>query len=227
MRPSRINWPDPEGKGRSLKIWSVLRGCSPVSESCGRCWARAWHRRFRKDTEIAKWEGHIEFHPELLTEPVREKKPAVVLVALMSDIFHENVKPEWIDSILEVIAASPQHCFMFLTKRPQNIRMKLNLDNYLSNLWIGATAETQAHYNWRWPLLCKSWQGKKFVSVEPMLSSVNIYAPITPDFAKRPDLVIAGPETGPGARPCGLIDRNQLEYDCKAMGVSYYWKGEI
>lgn len=92
--------------------WSAVTGCSPVSEGCERCWAQAYLRRFKRGTEV-------RFHPDKLEQPLRWKKPRVIAVCLMGDLFHEDVPFEFIDKVFAVMVACPQHFFLVLTKRPQ------------------------------------------------------------------------------------------------------------
>jgi len=180
--------------------WPILRGCSPASAGCQhtdpatgrviRCYAGEWFRRFEKHMNLPPW-GKPHFLPENIDMPMRTKTPCRVFVAPMSDIGHEGVAPFWRFAIAQAMHAAPWHTYIILTKRPGPWLRELP-----PACWVGATIEHQ-HEMLRWnTLLGWCWPGApvQFVSVEPMLGPVT--------FSLFPDWVIAGPETGPKARPC-------------------------
>ena len=193
--------------------WNPIAGCSPISEGCQNCYAAGMSKRFGWP-----W-GAATFHLERLEEPIELKKPSRIFVCSMGDFFHASVNTVWIDNILEVMAACPEHTFMVLTKRAHLIEPKLyevtaenpcrelGEGDYLPNLWLGATIETQAHEQ-RIFFLLSIPAAVHFVSVEPMLEPVSL--------KRRVDFVIAGPETGQGARPCRdeWIDALAAESPC-------------
>lgn len=100
----------------------------------------------------------------------------------------------------------------------------------LPNVCLGVTAETQRRADERIPILLDTPAAGRFVSVEPMLSEIDLrpwLAPAVPwPKTKRPKLnwVICGPETGPGKRhfepKWGALLRNQ----CAEEGVPYFDK---
>ena len=121
---TKIQWTD--------ETWNPLRGCSRVSKGCVNCYAEKVAKRFcgpgqpyeglvRLDAigaPRAVWNGTIRQVPEKLDQPLRWTKPRMVFVNSMSDLFHEAVPFEYIAAIFGVMAASPQHTFQVLTKRP-------------------------------------------------------------------------------------------------------------
>ena len=60
--------------------------------------------------------------PHRLNEPKQNKKPTLYFVNSMSDLFHEKMDYNFLDSILKVIKETPQHKYQILTKRPQRMR---------------------------------------------------------------------------------------------------------
>jgi len=108
-------------------VWNPLRGCTRVSRGCERCYAEKIAYRFRGPglafegltTVKGRWNGTIKLVPEKLSEPLRWRKPRRVFVNSMSDLFHEGVPDEYIAAVFGVMAASPQHTFQVLTKRPE------------------------------------------------------------------------------------------------------------
>jgi protein gp37 len=137
--------------------------------------------------------GAPVFMPERLAQPGQVKKPSTIFVCSMSDLFHENVGQGIRTEIFDVMRFCDWHTFMVLTKRPQNIPDRLDIPR---NVWMGVTAENQARLNERLPYLHRM-PGTRFVSIEPMLGPVTFCG-----HHVMPEWVIAGPENGPGARPC-------------------------
>ena len=195
MNKTGIEWCD--------YTWNPIVGCSPASAGCDNCYAAAISKRFH-----LPW-GSAHFMPERLEQPAKVKKPGRVFVCSMADIGHDTVKPEWRAEIASVMREAPWHTYIVLTKRPGPWLLDLP-----PSCWIGVTVESEApEVKARWQqLLWWGWLGApvKFVSVEPMLG------PVTFQFAFKPDWVIAGPETGPKARPCeaSWIDALAAESPC-------------
>ena len=182
MNRTKIPWAD--------YTWNPITGCSPASEGCEHCYAETLSKR-----RGWPW-GNAVFHEDRLCRPLRVKTPSRVFVCSMSDLWHETVRDSWRIAVFDAMHHAPQHTYQLLTKRPQRIHPEWAPPD---NWWIGCTCENQARADERWAYMAKIACPIRFVSVEPMLSPVS--------FAKwgeyeRPDWVIAGPETGPGARPC-------------------------
>jgi len=169
--------------------WNPVVGCSRASAGCDHCYAAAISRRFG-----LPW-GQAHFMPERLDEPAKVKKPGLVFCGSMTDLGHPTVKPAWRRAIWAAMRAAPWHQYIILTKRP-GLWLRMGLPQ---NVWVGVSVEDKATYRDRWCdlqwYLSGTWRRLRFVSVEPMLGPVRL-------LGQRPDWVIAGPETGPGAREC-------------------------
>jgi len=178
--------------------WNPVTGCEPASAGCLNCYARVMAKRLAGNPGVRhreRYEGFgVSYWPERLEEPLRRRKGAKVFVCSMGDLGCEDVRYEWLEAIARVMDAAPQHRYMVLTKRPGDWLKLLP-----PSCWVGVTVEKQ-EYVWRWPVLGScAWPGAvKFVSVEPMLGPVSFGWPLR----RKPDWVIAGPETGAGAREC-------------------------
>ena len=103
----------------------------------------------------------------------------------------------------------------------------------LPNLWLGVTAEDQRRADERIPLLLQCPAAKRFVSYEPALGPVDLERwmfrnDMSDDGARFPsgrlDLVICGPETGPGRRPMDPAWRDSLLSQCRDAGVPFFDK---
>jgi len=191
----------------------------------------------------------VTLHPERLEEPLRWKKPQRVFVVSMGDLFHDDVPTKFVEDVFEVMSQCPQHTFLVLTKRPQDIQAKLyeqigtsarllGCGDFLPNVWLGVTAENQAAADERIPLLLQTPAAKRFVSCEPLLGSVDLTR-ITMNVGtvghgtigivdllafRVLDFVICGGETGPGARPMHPDWARKLRDDCQAAKVPYFFK---
>jgi protein gp37 len=220
-----------------------ISGCTPVSEACDHCYAariaatrlQANPRYFGLATKLIwpegsiipspcppRFIGQIRCHADLLDEPLHWRKPQRVFVCSMSDLFHPQVPLDFMaGQVMQTVIACPQHRFLVLTKRPKRIPPLFSRDfsvQRLPNLWLGVTAENQARFNERWPVLREVWPGHKFISCEPMLGPVDI------GDGAGIEWVICGGETGPGARPMDSTWALWLYDQCKAAGIPFFFK---
>lgn len=181
--------------------WNPFYGCpddGKRSPACDNCYASSW----------AKRSGIVDFDHEIkraakatFLKPLNKKiyKPGdSVFVCSLSDFFHEDVPVELYQEIYsEVIMKRPDLTWIFLTKRPENI----NYDNWMfddtpDNFWLGVTVENQEQVYCRVPELLKIPASVRFLSVEPMLSSINLGYFAFDSFLKKINWVICGGETG-------------------------------
>jgi protein gp37 len=237
--------------------WNPVTGCTKISAACQNCWAERMAKRMAGRCGYDKDEPFkVTLHPDRLDQPLKWKKPRTVLVSFMGDLFHEDVPTTFIDQVLEIIASCPQHTFIALTKRPENLKQKIygiTPDNpyrllgggdYLPNLWLGATAENQARADERIPVLLQIPAAVRFVSIEPMLSKVDLqnlkydgdildalageYLSTDGSEAYVPwnklDWVICGSESGPRKRPAQTEWIRDLKDQCVAAAVPFYLK---
>jgi protein gp37 len=171
MQQTKIDW--------ATHTWNPVTGCT---FGCSYCYARRIATRFM-GTKAFPNGFEPTLHPDRLREPLSSKKPARVFLCSMGELFQPAVPLSFIDDILEVIAATPRHTYLALTKQPQRIEealygwaggdrpaRELGGGDYLSNLWLGVSAENQTTANQRIPPLLKAWSGHKFVSCEPIMS---------------------------------------------------------
>jgi protein gp37 len=110
---TKIEWTD--------RTWNPLTGCTKVSPGCDHCYAKTMHERFNGPGSFDK----VTLHPGRLGQPLHWRKPSMVFVNSMSDLFHQDVPDEYIARVFAVMALSPQHTFQVLTKRHARMRSLL------------------------------------------------------------------------------------------------------
>ena len=291
---TKIEWTD--------ATWNPVIGCSKVSAGCQNCYAESVAKRFGKEGEYygevissngygtpIKWSGNtVRKDPEF--NPLRVRKSRTIFVCSMGDLFHESVPDEWIDDVMAVIAMTPQHRYMILTKRPKRMKdyfgqddkraikimtslfmwqdelvdspdydfsvdnkvnralARLSLDGGwpLSNLALGVSIEDQKSADERIPILLRTPAAKRFVSYEPALGPVDLMdisfnvpggeahisaldcdVDLDDDelfHGVTLDLVIAGGESGPKARPMHPDWARSMRDQCKITGVPFHFK---
>jgi protein gp37 len=111
------------------QTWNPTTGCDRISPGCTNCYALTMAKRL-KGMGQAKYQNDgdprtsgpgfgLTVHPDVLTEPLRWKKPRKVFVNSMSDLFHARVPRQFLTRVFAVMAATPQHTYQILTKRPE------------------------------------------------------------------------------------------------------------
>jgi protein gp37 len=283
---SAIEWTD--------ATWNPVRGCTKVSPGCAHCYAETFAERFRGVPGHPYEQGFdLRLVPEKLGEPLKWRKPRMVFVNSMSDLFHKDVPDRYIAAVFGVMSMCPQHTFQVLTKRAerlprwfdwlkreyngpceQNAVLQTSLGDYftgsapsdevfeamldadwpLPNVWLGVSVEDQRRADERIPHLLKTPAAVRFLSVEPMLSEINVKPYLRHKFNREPhcdwcedcipdshgadwwkqtradrhgpfvDWVIVGGESGPGARPMHPDWARKVRDDCVAAGVPFFFK---
>ena len=209
-RNSHIEW--------TQNTWNPVTGCTKVSPGCTHCYAERMAKRLRA-MGIPQYRNgfRVTVHDEALTLPLRWKKPRLVFVNSMSDLFHEDVPFEFIRRVFAVMEESPQHTFQVLTKRPE-IALEYAADlPWPDNVWLGTSIEN-AMYTHRSKTLRRVPARMRFVSMEPLIGPV----PRLP--LQGIHWVIVGGESGPGARPMEKRWVTQIRDRCLAQGVPFFFK---
>jgi protein gp37 len=159
----------------------------------------------------------VTCHLQMLDKPLTWKKPQMIFVNSMSDLFHKNVSTDFILDVFDVMNRAGQHCFQVLTKRSGRL---LQLDSKLpwaENIWMGVSVETENYTN-RIDDLRKTSAAIKFLSIEPLLGPI-------PNLNLRGiDWVIVGGESGPRARPMSEEWVIEIRDQCVDAGVPFFFK---
>jgi protein gp37 len=201
-------------------------GCNKVSAGCANCYALEKVIPWLKRMGQVKYANGEMFtvHEEAMYAPLKWNKPKRIFVNSVSDTFHVGMPRDVLDKFFrEVVQKTPQHTYLILTKRPQNMEdyfLYHNLNGgFYTNVWLGVTAENQEMANLRLPILNRIPAALRFVSVEPMLGPVDLSA-----YAEWLDWIIIGGESGPKQRVIPVKYIQDLVYQGKQMGIPVFLK---
>lgn len=198
--------------------WNPVTGCTKVSPGCANCYAERFAERL-KAMGVRRYAGgfDVRLHEDLVQLPLRWKRPRVIFVNSMSDLFHEEVPATFIKAIFETMNRCPQHTFQVLTKRSSRMLALSRQLRWTHNIWMGVSVEN-ADANTRIDELVLTGARVKFLSCEPLLGSLG-HVPLD-----SIDWVIVGGESGPNARPMQKSWVVSIRDQCVAAGVPYFFK---
>lgn len=207
---SKIEWTD--------ATWNPLTGCTAISEGCKNCYAERMAKRLKLMGKARYANGFdVTLHPDLLDEPLRWRKPRMVFVNSMSDLFHKDVPLEFIKDAFAVMNKASRHTFQILTKRSTRLKELAPQLTWTPNIWMGVTVESSKYLH-RVEDLRSVPAAVRFLSIEPMLSSL-------PGLKLDGiDWVIVGGESGPGARPIHIDWAREVRDTCIRENAPFFFK---
>lgn len=206
---SAIEWTD--------ATWNPVTGCTKVSPGCKHCYAETFAERFRGVPGHPYEQGFdLKLWPSRLEQPLAWKKPRLVFVNSMSDLFHPDVPTDYIEEVFEVMERASQHRFQVLTKRPERAANLAADLPWPDNVWMGTSVEQQDYVD-RIDELRRIPALVRFLSCEPLLGPLDL------------DLdgiqwVIVGGESGARARPMDPAWATGIRDQCTAAGVAFFFK---
>lgn len=211
---SAIEWTDAS--------WNPVTGCTKVSPGCTNCYAETLSERFRGVEGHAYESGFdLTLRPERLDQPLRWKKPRRIFVNSMSDLFHRDIPDEYLKQIWAVMVEADHHVYQILSKRAHRMAYKIK-ELGLSlpyHIWLGVSVENQEMADSRIPALLEIGVPVRFLSVEPLLDSVDLKAHLG---GLR--WVVVGGESGPKARPMKAEWARTVRDQCLDANVAYFFK---
>jgi len=198
--------------------WNPVTGCDKVSPGCKFCYAERMARRLKAmGSENYRNGFELALHPQALEMPLRWKKPQVIFVNSMSDLFHKDVPLAFIQEAFDVMRRASWHQFQILTKRADRLAAIQASLPWPANVWMGVSVESPAYVH-RIHDLRKVPAAVRFLSVEPLLAPIpNL--PLT-----GIDWVIVGGESGPGCRPMEADWVHQIRDRCLDQEVPFFFK---
>lgn len=255
---TEISWAD--------STWNAFIGCTRVSPGCDRCYAIGVAHRFSGTANEAyagttvhgpdgpDWSGRLTFSEKRLLKPLSWQAPRRIFVNSLSDVFHEAATDEQIAQLFAVMAVTPRHTYMILTKRHGRMRSLLSSPGFarqvmlaatevggewdaqayvwpLPNVIGGVSVEDQKRAELRIPALLSTPLAVRMVSAEPLLGPLKLdrYVWAEPsglagDWPRGVDWVIVGGESGSGARRMDPSWPREIRDQCAAAGVAFQFK---
>ena len=216
------------------ETWNPVAGCSIVSTECKNCYAMRQAHRLAKMGQEEKyggltekvnghvvWNGRVKPAPQELDKPLQWRKPRMIFVNSMSDLFHADLPTSYIAEVFEVMLNAHWHTYQVLTKRPQ--RMQEFMDQFGDDcgtgehIWLGTSvgygvAKERIEY------LRRTTAAIRFLSCEPLLEDLGEL-----DLSGIHWVIIGG-ESGPGARPFDLNWARNIIRQCREQNVKVFVK---
>lgn len=226
--PRRSVDPCRDGQIESV-TWNPTTGCDMVSAGCDHCYALAFANRLKAmgspgyqhdgDPRTSGAGFRLTLHPDRLELPLRWRRPQLVFVDSMSDLFHPKVPTWFIREVIDVMRRAERHTFFVLTKRPARMATLLSRvqPRPLPNVWWGTTIEDNDH-TWRADRLRATPAAVRFLSLQPLLGPV-------PDLDLTGiDWVYVGGESGAGHRLMQASWVRDIRDRCLSADVPFLFK---
>ena len=160
---------------------------------------------------------HVTMHPDAVRIPMKWRKPQMVFVNSMSDLFHTDIPIDFIRRLNETMTEANWHVFQILTKRSERLVGCDAALDWSDNIWMGVTVEN-SDYVHRIDHLRQSRAKNRFISFEPLLG------PIGSVDLNGIDWVIVGGESGPGARSILKDWVIEIRDQCRAANIPFFFK---
>lgn len=211
---SAIEWTD--------ATWNPVTGCTKISAGCDHCYAERFSERFRGVPGHPFENGFdLTLRPERLTQPLSWRRPRMIFVNSMSDLFHKSIPRAFIDSAFEAMERANWHVYQVLTKRSSLMKRYVN-ERYAGacappHIWLGVSIESRQTLS-RLHHLKNTRSSIRFLSVEPLLEdlgSINL---------DNIHWVIAGGESGQAARPMHPEWARRVRDECVGQKVPFFFK---
>jgi protein gp37 len=210
MSISKIEWTE--------TTWNPTTGCSKISLGCSNCYAERMAKRLQL-MGVAKYKNGFELtiHSDIIRDPYKWKTPRTIFVNSMSDLFHEKIPIEFIQTVFKTMVENPRHTFQILTKRAEILLEYSPFLPWSKNIWMGVTVES-LEYLQRIEYLRKTSAFVKFLSLEPLLGDLK-YINLS-----NIDWVIVGGESGPWARPMREEWVLKIKNNCRNQKIPFFFK---
>lgn len=198
--------------------WNPVTGCTKISSGCKNCYAERMAKRLQAMGQPNYRNGFkVTCHPHVVDLPLSWKKPQMIFVNSMSDLFHKHVPYDFIMKIFSTMNKAQQHTFQVLTKRASSLESLSSVLPWSENIWMGVTVES-SDYKERIDRLRNTDAFIKFLSLEPLLEDIG-------DLNLNGiDWVIVGGESGPKSRPIEEQWVRNIQEQCEEQNVSFFFK---
>jgi len=207
---SAIEWTD--------ATWNPVTGCTKVSPGCKYCYAERLAIRLKAMGNPRYKNGFdLTLHPDQLQLPLKWRQPRRIFVNSMSDLFHEEIPEEYIQTVFQVMNKASWHNFQILTKRAARLSELAPKLKWGPNIWQGVSVEGPGYVSRIAHLQTVPVQ-VRFLSLEPLL------APIPNLPLDNIHWVIVGGESGPEHRPIRAEWVRSMRDQCRAKGIPFFFK---
>jgi protein gp37 len=202
--------------------WNPVTGCTKISAGCDNCYAARFSERFRSVPGHPFETGFdLTLRPERLKQPLEWKRPRMIFVNSMSDLFHKDIPKVHIAAVFDTMEKADWHIYQVLTKRSSLLQKFINARYRTrkapAHMWFGVSVENRQATS-RIAHLKKANVSVRFLSIEPLIASVGRLD------LRGIDWVIVGGESGPGARPMNPQWAIDVRNQCVAARVAFFFK---
>lgn len=161
---SKIEW--------TQLTWNPVTWCSKISDWCKNCYAERMARRLQLmwQFKYRNW-FKVTLHPDTLNYPSKIKKPSIIFVNSMSDLFHDEIPFDYVKQVFDIMNKEKHHIFQVVTKRAEKMLEIVSKLDIWENIWLWVTVESNKYTN-RIDFLRKTKAKTKFLSLEPLLSDL-------------------------------------------------------
>lgn len=211
---SSIEWTD--------ATWNPITGCTKISAGCDNCYAARFAERFRGVPGHPFENGFdLTLRHDKLMQPFEWKRPRMIFVNSMSDLFHKDIPKKFISLVFDTMEKANWHTYQVLTKRSSLMQKFIN-DRYRNkktppHIWLGVSVEDERATS-RIAHLQETNAFVKFLSIEPLIASVGKLN------LKDIDWVIVGGESGPFARPIDASWVINIKNQCVKARTAFFFK---
>ena len=211
---TEIEWTD--------ATWNPVTGCTKISAGCDHCYAERFAERFRGVPGHPFERGFdLVLRPERLAQPLEWRKPKMIFVNSMSDLFHKGIPAEFIGRVFGTMEQADWHTFQVLTKRSSLMRNFLRRRYGAAfgpqHIWCGVSIEDGSKRS-RVRHRQDTPAGTRFLSIEPLIGRVSKID------LNGIDWVIVGGESGPQARYMDPDWVREIRDQCYEAGIPFFFK---
>lgn len=198
------------------QTWNVAHGCTRISPGCTLCYAaRMAVRQQGMGNKGYDYGFRPTERPDRLGQPLRWKRPSLIFVVSMGDLFHPEISESHIMKAVAVMASTPQHVYQVLTKRTERL-LKMDIA-WSPNVWVGTSVENSAVMQ-RIGLLRQVRASVRWLSIEPLIGPLDNFSSAGLDW------IVVGGESGPNPRPMAPDWVRDIRDECIASGTPFHFK---
>lgn len=117
-----------------------------------------------------KWNPQIRYEDFWIPDLANIKNPSRIFVGSTMELFGDWIKYWWLKTVFDFALLYPQHTFIFLTKRPENL---IKWSPFPTNCWVGVSVTNDEQFTAAIVHLENIKASVKFISFEPLLGEIG------------------------------------------------------